>query len=185
MTGARTEEARLCSCAFRLFCYHQTVCERGEKEGEGLQESHTVKQTVELFTIIMMMQEDELENTVEENTLAENLIPLNSHPATRDNWNGISSYPKELRRGLRLYFQEKPKCCLKSFQTGRVLWYVMFWFSSFCYHSIFPSVFIYIFILHKIEILAENRRVCDAGRYFCFLSWDGWNVVTCQNWQTA
>lgn len=41
-----------------------------------------MKKTVELFTIIMMMQEDELENTVEENTLAEDLSPLNSHPET-------------------------------------------------------------------------------------------------------
>lgn len=37
-----------------------------------------MKQTVELFTMIMMMQEDEMENTVEENTLAEDLGPLNS-----------------------------------------------------------------------------------------------------------
>lgn len=40
-----------------------------------MQRSHTVKQTVVLFTIIMMMQEDELERIVEENTVAENLSP--------------------------------------------------------------------------------------------------------------
>lgn len=41
-----------------------------------------MKKTVELFTIIMMMQEGELENTVEENTFAEDLSPLNSHSET-------------------------------------------------------------------------------------------------------
>lgn len=41
-----------------------------------------MKHTVELFTMIMMMQEDELKNTVEENTLGEDLSPLNSHPET-------------------------------------------------------------------------------------------------------
>lgn len=35
----------------------------------------------------MMMQGDELKNTDEKNTLAEN---LSSHPETLDNWNGIS-----------------------------------------------------------------------------------------------
>lgn len=130
--------------------YHLTMCKRrAEEKGERAQGSHIMEQTVELFTIIMMMQEGELENTVEENTLAENLSPLNSHPETCGNWNGISSYPKELRRSLRLYFNQKPKCCLKSIQTGWVLWYVIFWFSSFCYHCIFLQ-FIY-FFLHEMK----------------------------------
>lgn len=59
------------------------MCEKkGEREGESVQRGHIEKQTAELFTMIMMMQEDELENTVEENTLAEDLGPLNSHPET-------------------------------------------------------------------------------------------------------
>jgi len=37
-----------------------------------------------------MMQENEMENTVVENTLAEDLSPLNSQPETWGNWNGIS-----------------------------------------------------------------------------------------------
>lgn len=126
------------------------------KQGERVQWGHIVKQTVlqtELFTMIMMMmQEHELENTVEENTLAEDLSPLSSHPETWDDWNGIRSYTKELRKGLRLYFKEKPKCCLKSFQTGRLLWYVMFWVSLFCFHTSFSSIS-YI----KCKFSQENR----------------------------
>ena len=64
-----------------------------------------------------MMQGDELGNTDEENTSAHSAHIL-KHEKTGT---GSQCSPKELRTGLRLYFKEKPKCCLKSFQAGRLL----------------------------------------------------------------
>jgi len=53
-----------------------------ENKGEGVQGGHIIKHSVELFTMIMVMQLDELENPVKENRLAVDLSLLNSHPET-------------------------------------------------------------------------------------------------------
>lgn len=54
--------------------------EKRDREMQGGYIVKKKKKKVELFTMIMVMQEDELENTVKENPLAEKLSPLNSHP---------------------------------------------------------------------------------------------------------
>lgn len=148
------EKVHLCRWALIGFFlrYHLTMCKRkAEGKGGRAQGIHSFIHGTNCW-IIYHNNDDargRAGNGMEKNTLAENLSPLNSHPETWGNWNGISSYPNELRRSLRLYFKQKPKCCLKSFQTGWVLWYVMFWFSSFCYPCIFLQ-FIY-FFLHEMK----------------------------------
>lgn len=70
------------------------------------------------------MQEKKLENTVEEITLAEDLSPLDSHPATWDNWNGISSHLEELKRSPRAVILTE---MLSEVTPNRQdLWYLMF-----------------------------------------------------------
>lgn len=72
---------------------------RGEKIKETeCKEVISLKQTVELCAIIMMMQGDELKN-----------IAHSTHILKHEKTGMGSAYSqKELRRGLRLYLKEKP-----------------------------------------------------------------------------
>lgn len=56
----------LCRCALTGYSVITKLCVREEKSRrrERAQGGHIMKQTVALFTMIMMMQDDELENTL-------------------------------------------------------------------------------------------------------------------------
>lgn len=69
MTRSTREEVHLCRYALTGYSVITKPCvreERRKKEGERVWGGHIVKKNVELFTVMTMMREDELENTVEE-----------------------------------------------------------------------------------------------------------------------
>lgn len=66
-----------------------------------------------------------------------------SHPEVWENWNEISTYPKELRRSLEAILLRKTKVLSEAIPNSHSLWNLIFWV-LFCNH---PSLHLFFFLI--------------------------------------